>query len=304
MPLICYTPKDFRQDTLSTIEKANDIIDEFAAQGFDLTLRQLYYQFVSRGLIANTDREYKRLGSVVNDGRLAGLIDWERITDRTRFVRSLAHWESPSEIVGACVDQYRLDKWKRQPTRVEVWVEKDALVGVIEGVCKSNDVSFISCRGYVSQSEMWSASQRLLGYIKEGQRVVVLHLGDHDPSGIDMSRDIRDRLGLFLEHEGSSDQLDLEIRRIALTMAQVKTYSPPPNPAKLTDARAKGYVKKFGRESWELDALSPATLAELISAHILGERDDAKWEDDENDEDKDRDRLREVVYSLSDGQDE
>ena len=185
MPKIRYQKKSFRADSLEVIEQANAIIEVYAAQGFDLTLRQLFYQFVSRGLIPNKDSEYKRLGSIVNDARLAGLIDWEHITDRTRNLRGNAHWEQPQDIMRSAAYSFAINKWADQDYRPEVWIEKDALVGVIEGVCKTLDIDFFSCRGYTSQSEMWSAGRRLERYYLEGQTPVVIHLGDHDPSGIE-----------------------------------------------------------------------------------------------------------------------
>lgn len=286
MPRRCYEQKNFRAATLTLIETANQIVNEYAAQGFDLTLRQLYYQFVARGLLPNTDKQYKRLGSAVSDARLAGLIDWNRIVDRTRTVRGLAHWRSPSEIVEACAEQYRIDKWTLQPVRPEVWIEKDALVGVLVDVCNALDISYFSCRGYTSQSAMWRAAQRLIGYEARGQETVVFHLGDHDPSGIDMTRDIRDRLALF----GSSARVE----RIALNMDQVRRYSPPPNPAKLTDSRASDYVAEYGHESWELDALEPATITSLIRSSVENVRDASAWLEAVEDERTQRAELQAV----------
>lgn len=307
MPLICYQKKKFDQATLKTISTANTILEDYAAQGYDLTLRQLYYQFVSRGIIANKDTEYKRLGSIINDARLAGLIDWDHITDRTRNMRQNSHWNSPQEIIAACSKQFQVDKWKGQANYVEVWVEKDALVGVLEVACQPLDVPYFSCRGYTSQSEMWAASQRLLAKAREGKKVYIIHLGDHDPSGIDMSRDIEDRLSMFMRHHGIRDHMKryprpknesiedysmrmekdisvlqscvmpMQLNRIALNMNQIEQYNPPPNPAKLTDARSKGYVERFGNESWELDALEPSVITALIQDEVLGLRDDAIW---------------------------
>lgn len=134
----------------------------------------------------------------MNDARLAGLMDWTHLEDRTRNLRSLSHWSDPRDILDSAAAGYRTDKWAHQPYRPEVWIEKDALVGVIEGVCEANDVPYFSCRDYTSQSEVWGAAQRLLRHVRRGQIPVVLHLGDHDPSGLDMTRDITDRLGLFL----------------------------------------------------------------------------------------------------------
>ncbi len=116
---------------------------------------------------------------------------------------------------------------------------------MFEPICEELDVPYFSCRGYTSQSEMWAAAQRLLGYIwaKQRQHVTILHFGDHDPSGIDMTRDIRERLSLFCGGEGFA------VRRIALNMDQVRQYDPPPNPAKLTDTRVDAYLRKYGDDS-------------------------------------------------------
>lgn len=269
MPKIAYIDRNFRKATLATIETANAIIDEYAAQGFDLTLRQLYYQMVARGYIENSERSYKNFGNVIDDGRLAGLIDWNRIVDRTRNLRGNNHFRDPGHIMRAAAASYQVDKWKEQPFRVEVWIEKDALVGVIEGVCDRLDVPFFACRGYTSQSEMWGAARRLMHWRDQGQTPVILHLGDHDPSGIDMTRDIVDRLALFAG--------DMEVDRLALNWNQVERYNPPPNPAKLTDTRADAYIARFGSSSWELDALEPTVIAALIEAAVDQFRDPDLW---------------------------
>ncbi|WP_141575963.1 hypothetical protein [Actinomadura sp. WMMA1423] len=270
MPRIEYVPRQFSPERKAIIRRANEICADYAAQGYDLTLRQLYYQFVSRDWLPNQQSEYKRLGDIVSDARLAGLIDWHYIVDRTRNLRGLAHWDNPRQIIDAVASQYLTDRWADQPYRVEVWIEKDALVGVIQRVCNRNDVPYFSCRGYTSQSELWAAARRLSSYAEAGQDPVVIHLGDHDPSGIDMSRDIADRLALFGAHAA-------KVRRIALNRDQVDLYRPPPNPAKLTDSRARGYIRKHGSSSWELDALDPATLSGLIEDEISAWRDDRLW---------------------------
>lgn len=279
---ITYESKNFRADTLSLINQAETICEEYARQGYDLTLRQLYYQFVARGYFPNNQKFYDRLGVVVNDARLAGLIDWNHIVDRTRNLMGTTHWDDPAQIIRATARSFHLDKWEDQPTRVEVWVEKEALAGVIQRAADAYDCDWFSCRGYVSQSEMWRAGQRLAGYVDNGQDVLILHLGDHDPSGLDMSRDIEDRLWTFM----GTRARQLEVRRIALNMNQVEEYNPPPNPTKLSDARSAGYVDRFGMESWELDALDPAVLDALIREHIAATVDqdlyDAKVAEENN----------------------
>ena len=228
----------------------------------------MYYQFVSRDLIANRDSEYKRLGSIINDGRLAGLIDWNAIKDRGRGMAGGYGYDSdPRDHVRAIATWFQLDRWKGQRYRPEVWVEKDALSGVVGRVCGELDVPYLACKGYMSQSEMWAAGRRLRQYFRAGQTPIIIHLGDHDPSGLDMTRDIEERLRMFAE-------TTVEVRRIALNMDQVRQYNPPPNPAKLTDSRVTGYLAAYGDESWELDALEPTVLADLIRDEVEDLRDD------------------------------
>lgn len=279
---------NFRSDTLVAIDTANTIIAEYEAQGYKLTLRQLYYQHVARGLIENTERNYKRLGGIISDGRLAGLIDWDAIEDRTRNLRGLSHWSDPAEIIQSALWSFRIDKWDNQPNRVEVWVEKDALIGVIERVCQRYDVNYFACRGYTSQSEMYAAAQRLASYVEDGQQIYILHLGDHDPSGIDMTRDIRDRLTMFLEDFGC------DINRLALNWNQIELYNPPPNPAKTTDSRYRGYQEEYGKESWELDALEPSVISDLIEQNILSLRDDDLWSEVVEQEQEHKKQLQQV----------
>ena len=269
MPKIQYKEIAFKQKSLDLIELVNSVIDEYRAQGYELTLRQAYYQLVARGYIENNERSYKNIGSLINDGRLAGLIDWNSITDRTRNLRNRAHWDQPQDVIYSAKYSYLLDKWEGQPNYVEVWVEKDALVDIVGQACQPIDTPYFSCRGYTSQSEMWTAARR---FLRQNQREgrYIIHLGDHDPSGIDMTRDIQERLEMF--------GADVYVKRVALTMNQVTTYNPPPNPAKITDSRCGKYIDQYGEESWELDALEPQMLTKLITNEVMALRDDAIYQ--------------------------
>lgn len=291
MTMICYREINFRPATRELIDIANEIIEEYEDQGLNLTLRQLYYQFVARGYLANTERNYKRLGDIVSDARMAGLISWTAIEDRTRFVRELPSWDNPAHIIRDAALGYRTDKWASQLRRVEVWIEKDALIGVIEGVCQELQVPCFSCRGYVSASELWRASRRVRKSDDAGQETVILHLGDHDPSGVDMTRDIQDRLVGF--------GVAAPVVRIALTMEQIKALKPPPNPAKQTDARFADYAAKFGEDSWELDALDPVYLVRLVRRSVEALRDEALWNKAVRREERQRKVLKKISQDLA-----
>lgn len=290
MARIAYIKKKFRADSAAIIKQADDIMREYAGKGFSLTLRQLYYQFVARGLMENLQKNYARLGGIVSDARMAGLLDWSAIEDRTRGIESLSKWSNPGDIMQAVAQQYRIDLWAGQLQRPEVWIEKEALVGVVEPVCNQHRVDYLACRGYLSASECWRAGQRIIHRWRQtGQETLILHFGDHDPSGIDMTRDNRQRLEVFCMHH--LGRTPFEFKRIALNMDQVLEHNPPPNPAKMEDSRFGDYLANYGEESWELDALDPETITALIEDEIGLIVDTEIWEQEETREEAEKANL-------------
>lgn len=287
MAVEAFIEREFRGSSLAIIDQANAIIAAYQAQGFTLTLRQLYYQFVSRDLLANKQSEYKRLGSIINDARLAGHIDWSAIEDRTRNVRTHSWWDSPANIIESAAAGYAENLWSSQDFRVEVWIEKDALIGVVEPVCTRFRVPYFACRGYSSQSEQYAAGQRFRRQIRNGRTPLVLHLGDHDPSGLDMTRDNADRLAMFAQD-------DVEVRRLALNWDQITRYRPPPNPAKETDSRSGPYIERYGDKSWELDALEPTVIDRLIADEIERVLDREAWDEALAEEERNKATLEQV----------
>lgn len=261
----------FREDSLDLITIINKVLEDYAQQGYDLSLRQLYYQLVSKGLIENSQKSYSRIGDLVSDGRLAGLIDWDMIVDRGRVSISNTHWTSPADIVDAAASQYKIDKWADQPNHIEVMVEKQALEGVLIPVCRKLDVTFRANKGYTSQSMMYRLGKELAEIQEQGKDIHVLYFGDHDPSGLDMDRDVQERIALF-------SGMSVAFERLALKFEQVQILKPPENPAKITDSRAKQYIRMYGASSWELDAVEPKELARLVEAAVVALRDDALWQ--------------------------
>lgn len=280
MAKIAYKKYQPQKTNARILRFSNSIIDEFQADGFDVTLRQLYYKMIARDLFPeewrdeegskNNPQSYNKFKTIIKNGRLGGLVDWDSIVDRTRKVEKHSHWESPAEIINSCAKQFRLDSRKDQDVYVEVWVEKEAMGGVLQSVCPGLDVPYFACKGYDSLSMIWRAAMR---FQEEEKRrdVLVLYLGDHDPSGIDMVRDIQERLYMF----GCTGTV---VERIALTMGQVEQYKPPPCPAKVKDSRYKNYRRIFGDEAWELDALDPRTIVGLIKQKV-GDNTDSRKKD-------------------------
>lgn len=299
MPKICYQDIKFNERSKKLIKQAELIVTEYRKQGYDLTLRQVYYQFVSRDWLpqewadpktgsTNNQRSYKKLGDIISDARMAGLIDWNALVDRTREMGGNSHWSSPGSVIYSASQWYAIDKWKGQPNRPEVWVEKDALEGVVGQICRRLDIPFFSCRGYCSMTSIWDNAQRLREIAEDGGTPYILHLGDHDPSGIDMSRDILERSKLFMNGHGEK----LEFKRLALNMDQVTKYNPPENPAKSTDSRYEEYYREHGDACWELDALEPSVITQIIRDAVDPLRDDKLYAKREKQEAKEKGLLK------------
>jgi len=285
--------------TLETIGYANSILAEYEARGHQMTLRQLYYQFVARGLTGgvNTKAQYDRIGNILNEGRLRGLVSWTALEDRGRNLRGVRTYDNIHECLSGAAHSYKTDLWADQQWRPEVWIEKEALVGVIGNICARLRVDFYATKGYNSQSEQWRAGQRFARYVRKGQRPIVFHLGDHDPSGIDMTRDNQERLSMFTG-------TPVIVQRLALNMAQVEEFNPPPNPTKETDSRSDWYRSEYGDECWELDALEPTYIENLIKESILKVRDEARWDEALQQEIMDQQEMHDLLNSIKDNDDD
>jgi hypothetical protein len=316
---MAYTSPTFSRAGLQVVTAAEGICDDYAGQGYQLTLRQLYYQFVRRDAFPddrrfwwndatgkwirdrdginpnstkNAEPNYNWLGALVNDARLGGYIDWSHIEDRTRdSVGGDSGWSSPAAAIRTIARAYGITHWDGQPEYVEVWVEKEALSDVISRPCGRWDVSYLACKGYLSQSEMHEAAERLIGHEADDQETTIIYLGDHDPSGVDMSRDIQDRLAMF----GSKATVD----RIALNMDQI-TDDLPPAPAKITDSRAASYIERFGTDSWELDAIEPAAMDAMVEEAITSRLDMDMYRDRLAREDQEREILDALTQNWAD----
>jgi hypothetical protein len=293
-----FTLKSFGAAASQMIDTMNAILAEYEELGYDLSLRQLFYQLVSRNLIPNSERSYKNIGNLVSDARMAGLIDWEMIKDRGRELKANPHWDDPADFLESVAPQFRFSLWDDQDSYVEVMVEKQALEGVLLPVCRSLDVPFTANKGYSSSSAVYEASKRYLAKAEEGKELYVIYLGDHDPSGIDMSRDVEERLDLMVktamqrcDEIGPNEESAVKMMRVALNMNQVRELNPPENPAKITDSRATGYINRFGESSWELDAIEPRQLADIVRTAVMSIMDQPKFERNEKKQEKWRSTL-------------
>lgn len=260
-----------RKETV--VSQIQQIVDEYQRAGYTLTLRQLHYQFVSNvpGYI-NHDTAYKKLGRILDDCRYCGAIDWDAIEDRGRVPHLPYFVEDIPDALNDTINSYRLDLMRGQENYIEVWTEKDALSGIFRKSTDRFHVRLVVNKGYTSSSAIYDSYERLSDRISSGQSAKILYFGDHDPSGLDMVRDVRERLVMMFEngdrlgYEPTDDQF--EIIPIGLTMAQIKKYKLPPNPTKMTDTRSDKYIAEFGKTCWEVDALRPDVLTEIVESNI------------------------------------
>lgn len=287
------TTKLTRSDLL---DEARTIAENYRNQGYDLTLRQLYYQLVAAAVIPNADESYKRLGDTLGDARLAGEFDMDLLVDRGRNARPSKQHECKLDVDVALGEaghylqalphwSITVDRWFGQQNYVSVWVEKEALAGVFEKPCDDLGVGFFACKGYPSHSALWQWLQKLEEAYQiskdpvtddEGNdldvlpidEAVVLYFGDHDPDGWQIPRSAEETVNTLARVHGL-DIPPIRFGRVALLMSQIKKYNPPPFPAKTTSSRYAGYFAEHGiKDAWELDALSPRVLDALIRTNV------------------------------------
>lgn len=273
-----------RSANIEKLQKVNSIIEEFSSQGYKLTLRQIYYQLVSRDIILNCENEYAKLGSLLVKGRMAGVIDWEIIEDRIRKPYRPYWVVDIPDAIDDIIQQYRLDRQENQDVYIELMVEKDALSGILKKITSYYHIYLSVNRGYCSCIALYKIAQRLKIAENQDKETWILYIGDHDPSGLDMLRDLKDRLEEFDAYP--------EIEHLGLTFEQIQDFNPPPNPTKITDPRAKWYIEEFGNESWEVDALSPEILNNLVKINIEQLVDLPLFEEMITQEEKDKKELK------------
>jgi hypothetical protein len=285
--------KYWTADSADLLDKIQNIINEYVDQNITLTNRQLYYQLVAGDIIPNAMEVYKRICTFLTDARYGGFLDWDAIEDRGRSVEKPSEWDNVKRLIESAVYSFRLPRWSDQDKYVELFCEKEAMGSVFKPIADKYHIYFGANKGYSSASTMYELAQRVKEQISDGKKCVILYAGDHDPSGVDMIRDIRERIIEFLTKgdepiedseglpiEDYDDAVDeyFKVIPIALNMTQIKQYNPPPNPAKITDPRAKGYIARFGNISWELDALNPKILMGIAERHIKEHLDIEKYE--------------------------
>jgi hypothetical protein len=246
--------------TKAAIQAIRDAIYQVVEAYQPMTVRQVFYQLTSRLLIDKTEAEYKRtVCRLLVDMRRDGTIPYGWIADNTRWMRKPRTYGSMQSMLDHCKESYRRALWDDQACYVEIWLEKEALAGVLIDVTREWDVPLMVTRGYPSVSFLYSAGEQIAAIDRP---TFIYYFGDRDPSGVDIDR--------FVEQElrRHAPDCDLTFRRVAVLPSQIEELGLQTRPTKKTDSRAKNFVG----ESVEVDAIDPDTLRELcddcIAQHI------------------------------------
>jgi hypothetical protein len=264
----------------SVVEATNKIIAQYDVR---LTVRQIYYRLISPPfqLFANKLSNYKGFDKILTRAREKGEVNWRKIEDRSRTtIGGDSGFDSPELFTDAMIvwtkrawENYTRPAWKDQSKYVEVWVEKDALATLVSNVADGFRVLTYPSRGYSSFTRVMEAIEDRFEEVPEDRSLTLIHLTDHDPSGLDMTRDVERRIR---EYWGSSDRVEIE--RVALTFEQVKKFDLAPNPTKMADPRSQNYHAQYGNQCWELDALPPDALEKIVKLAILKHIDAGTWD--------------------------
>lgn len=249
--------------TVKLIELAAEIL----AETHPMTVRQVYYQLVSRQAIKNSRSAYGAVCTALRDARLDGTIPWEHIEDRLRRPRCVSMWDDLVDFGKAVRRSYRRDVWNTQPGVLEAWLEKDALSGIFEEVLEPYGVTLNVGRGYDGWSSIHEAAERYgAGDGSDGGPLVkVIYFGDHDPSGEDMLRSLRERLADL----GSRPAIE----RVAILREDIERHNLPPDFAKKSDTRAKAFIETHGDQAVELDALPVTVLRQRLKDAVEARMD-------------------------------
>jgi hypothetical protein len=313
----------FYDDKAALLPHVQAVIEEYAAAGFKLNPRGVAYRLEGTGVITKTDENFQQVEDVVKQGRMMGLIDWDLIQiGGDRAFSENPTWNGPKDRLQAAAKTYNDDKWARQKRRAYVLTEKVGLRGILEPVADEYDVPVRPCKGYDGLGDIRATALRIMAGTPGGrllravhnttedgsitldeavagwsvdddsdqdQQAVVLFVGDHDPSGLDLERDVQAKLDTF----GAAGLY--ELKRVAVTCdetCQADEIELHSNPAKESDKRWPGYIAAgHTDQAWEVESIEPTVLAARVREAILAEVDVDQWQTDVDQQESDRGRI-------------
>jgi hypothetical protein len=273
--------------TLKLIETAYKILEA----DNPMTVRQVYYQLVARHIVDNNRGQYQKVCNALVRARKEDMIPWEWIEDRLRQARTYTGYRDARSFVEAKIDlqYYYRHPWQNQDSLVELWLEKDALSGILGDYANQYYLTLNVGRGYDGWSSIHNAAERYDDY----GWVTILYFGDFDPSGEDMVTSLEKRL-----YEIDPDCLCINIVKVALTRDDIEKHNLPPDFTKASDTRSKAFIEKHGDIAVELDALPPAVLRQRVEAAIREHINIKVFEESQKIEAREKAALQKIETSL------
>lgn len=237
------------------MEKMRDRIFEIASEANPTTSRFIFYVATTRGYVPKTAAGYRTVQRLVAQMRESGDLPFSWIADNTRWMRKPDTYDSLDAFLAEAARTYRRDLWAQSATYVEVWCESDSVAGVLGSITAEADVPLMVLRGYSSSSFAWSAAKQIE---RDGRPAVLYYFGDWDPSGVDIERDLREKLARY------APGADIELTRVAVTPEDIEELQLPGSIKKSTDSRSR----KFQGEAVEVEAIPVGTLRSWCRAVI------------------------------------
>ncbi|MDP1857213.1 MAG: hypothetical protein Q8K82_01000 [Gemmatimonadaceae bacterium] len=242
----------------------DDLIDRYDR----MTVRQVYYALEVQGIVEKTEGGYRQVQQQVLTMRREGLLDWDFITDGTRWQRKPESWESAGDYFESMVRHYRRDLWRGQGVRIEVWLEKDALADVVVDITAAWDVALMVSRGQSSSTFLYTAAKAAqAAYLSDGTETIIYALYDYDAGGQRASHTIEREIPKY------APGVPITFERLAVTQEQISAWNLPTRPAKKSDPQAA----QFGAVAVELDAIPPDRLRALVEDSIITHVDTGAW---------------------------
>jgi hypothetical protein len=255
-----YRPWSTRRRSKAAITAIKTAITDVLAADNPMTVRQVFYQLVVRGVIEKTEAAYKVVVvRLLTEMRMADDIPFEWIVDESRRTRQTQTFDNITDALNDTAKFYRRSALRASDVYVEIWSEKEALSGIIWDVASEYDVPVVVSKGTPSLTQLWGSFQNILAASEADKPSYLYQFGDHDPSGCLIPQVIESRLTEFC------DMYDClfppTVERIALTPEQVRRYRLPTRPTKRV---GNSHAKGFEGRSTELDALPPNVLRDLV----------------------------------------
>jgi hypothetical protein len=252
------------QRSLDLIEAMREIAE--AAQ--PITGRGIGYKLFARGLTESMSKNsMQRVYRLLREARERGIIDWDWIVDETRGIERVPTWDDPDDYARTVAKSYRRDFWNQQPHRVQVWSEKGTVRGLLSPVLSHYAVGFNPVHGFTSATDAHGVCED-----DDGRPLIVLYVGDYDPSGLFMSE--RDLPARFERYDGDH----ISLKRIALTARQLRGLPSFPASDKRKDTRYNWFVSNYGKRCWELDAMDPNDLRRCVEREIKKLIEPVAWQ--------------------------